>query len=86
MRAITEFPRLNATPDVTVRIRNAVVTVPIPQSSIVAVVPIPTDDKDGDCTHYPFVCIFIYQGGGFPLNNPSLKEVYSKGDPRRHRS
>ena len=46
MRAPYKFSRLNATPDVRVSVPNVIVAVPIPQTVIVAVVPITADDQN----------------------------------------
>lgn len=57
--------RLNATPDVRVRVRRIVITVPIPQTRVRRVVPIPTNGKDravdvrvGECAQYP-LCFIV---------------------------
>ena len=42
-----EIIRLNATPDIRVRVRRIVITVPIPQTRVRRVVPIPANRKDG---------------------------------------
>lgn len=86
----TNISRLNATPDVRVRVRRVVVAVPIPQTRVRRVVPITANVQHRaarvragsvpTALYYSVKLIYTLRGES-PLTNP-LKEAFCKGDPR----
>ena len=84
--------RLNATAVVRPRVRNSVVTIPIPQASPSTVIPIPTDQQKRRTMHTipKNFSIKLYVKGGNPLNKPPLQRLIAKatavGRPRDRNS
>lgn len=85
MRAINIFfTKLNATPDVRVSVRRVIITIPIPKTSIVVVIPIPTDIQDtgiAHTTHIEYFFVHYIKGEVSPLTIPLLKRFVAKATP-----